>query len=534
MSYSSDGRQKILYCGTDSAARSCVNLNDRSEVYRVDDIVGFTPTAQTAAKKISKTQIISAGPSSIDELTFGIFISEMDGNRFSRTQLTNPSLFSGTVKFVGIGETPSRFIIFGRQWDKQQEKLNSFAASICKNDPASVKTETFISTRMIKLNCCQERHCFPVLQQGHFVNKTTFLGLFINADSESAICSFDLTDIDRSTCDKHQKTLPITARKHLTATPLYTTTAVKQFAIKDLTFGSVIALITSDGVQKLSLVDGVILKNYVFKIPELTDAKVLASGIRGEHLFITTSSGIEMVDLSSCYLYGTSKSVCLAIEDLLCGWNEETVTCETTVTNGKLMQKVKGDTDQNIEIQVDPEIIIQRSNSNPVTISTLTNGTLCNELKWFNERFEPVPMDDYRYFISYSPEHKRAQLVLYPPQKRINQLDGLYYLEYLIRGQSVRRSRFRVVPFTDEPVLRTAASLISFTTAVNVDENLVMPLTADHKAGLWSLLVIPIIALAIVAAILHRNRTSHSSQEKAFLFLFLKEHTHHYKIHNSY
>ena len=76
--------KKVFYCGTDSASRSCVNLYDRSEKYRLDDIVGFTPTTETVAKKINEKRIISAGPRSIDESRFGIYIAEIDGNRFSR------------------------------------------------------------------------------------------------------------------------------------------------------------------------------------------------------------------------------------------------------------------------------------------------------------------------------------------------------------------------------------------------------------------------------------------------------------------
>ena len=355
---------------------------------------------------------------------------------------------------------------------------------------------------MMKINCCRDRHCYPSLKQGHFINGTKFLGLFENPDSESALCSIDITKLFRPKCEE-------TFRKSATAKPLYTSVdTIKHLSILEVARGTVIALVGPKKIYKMSLVDGEMLKNYEF---DLGSRDILATGFRGSDWAVSTRQGIEMIDMASCHLYGQSKSVCLAIEDLLCGWNPETLTCEPTINNSNILQTFTDQIDDNIEIHVDPEITIQRFRSKPVTISTLTNETLCDELKWYNEQFEPVPMDDYRYFISHSIEHQRAQLVLYPPKNEIGQLDGLYYLEYLIRGQSVRRSRFRVVPFASKTVFRAALPIIS-PAEEELVENIEIASTVDYTVGLWSLLVIPIIALTVFAAIFQRNRSLQSTQ----------------------
>jgi hypothetical protein len=478
---------------------------------RVFGISGFLPDSKTVAKITDERKIIWAGPSSSDHSRYGIFLSQFKLAEKSITteKMTSNDLFSSKVDFLHVEQIGQIFWIFGT------EKTSSFAISICpqENDLES----TALNSITYKLRCCEHNKCYNELKHGKFVEKNLFIGLFTDNQDNFVLCSLK---IDENCNQKFPSSMTL----------LYKTSKSFQFSFQKAKNGVSIALVQSNQIQKLSLFNNTIVKNIDFSLDEIgtKGAKTLmGSAIHAGDLYVTSSAGVHRINFSACFRYGESKSVCLAIEDVLCGWNTLTNTCQEI----RIKEK-RGDDNEVIwgsnlpsEIDSDNEIEIERIGLKPVPISTITSGTVFDQLKWLYGNFQPIPQHDEKFSITFSPEFHRGQMVLYPAES--DNLDGIYYLEYLIRGKVVRRSKFRVAPYVGwhqgeyyetltEPV--TQKTILDTSISSVVDESFA---TKFGNSNVWFVLLIIPIVLLLSLCVFQRQRKVSKSSPVSFFLIFL-------------
>ena len=145
--------------------------------------------------------------------------------------------------------------------------------------------------------------------------------------------------------------------------------------------------------------------------------------------------------------------MCLAIGDILCGWNLVTNRCvekqfggsdsaDSLVVQAIRTTAAEAAIGQYCKISNDEVVAVTHRTNDPVTIAVPTrNVPLFDKLRWRAPNAQLIERNERQFFHSYEPQLKRAQLVIYPDGEK---MDGIYTLEYVIRDIVTHVSTFNV------------------------------------------------------------------------------------------
>ena len=288
------------------------------------------------------------------------------------------------------------------------------------------------------------------------------------------------------------------------------------FVTSEKTYGGhILALVAAKGTGiKLSLSD----KKSYFNAEINLDSPhpLLNVHLKNSQLYFATERKIGTFEFSNCENYGNSKAVCVAIEDFSCSWDEISNRC---LKKSSYRQKPEIKKSESIEIEVFVEGTSERIGSNPITLSTVIEKSHCTALQWFDEKFEPIITDDVKFIAMSKVGHKRAHLVIHPPEGDFSKLDGKYYLDCSIHGKTVRRTIFNVEDFQKSK--NRKSENIDQKTSDNFTDEIELAIsgsTETRASGvIYSLLIIPalvIMTLCTFVIILKRHQSLKSTQVK--------------------
>ena len=153
--------------------------------------------------------------------------------------------------------------------------------------------------------------------------------------------------------------------------------------------------------------------------------------INGNLLTIENHKTIKRYEISKCEKYLTC-AVCIAIGDVLCGWNAQISKCSeiSDEKNVEIIQNLQTPghaINQICQVHVDQPIGFTRKRNEPVTIATKTdNIPIFESLTWRTPGGDIIDKNNQKYFHSYQAELDRAQLVVYPNMDNPAKMDGTY------------------------------------------------------------------------------------------------------------
>ena len=287
------------------------------------------------------------------------------------------------------------------------------------------------------------------------------------------------------------------------------------FVTSEKTYGGhILALVAATGKAiKLSLSDK---KSYFNAEINLESPYPLLNVLfKNSQLYFATERKIGTFEFSNCENYGNSKAVCVAIEDFSCSWDDISNRC---VKKSSARQKSEIEKSESIEIELFVEGTSERIGSNPITLSTVIEKSHCTALQWFDEKFQPITTDDVKFIAMSQVGHKRAHLVIHPPEGDFSKLDGKYYLDCSIHGKTVRRTIFNVDDF-QKSKNRKSEKILDERVSKNFTDEIELAIsgsTETRASGvIYSLLIIPalvIMTLCTFVIILKRHQSLKSTQ----------------------